>query len=190
MAPTVELRPDLAPRLEALRLVCPNETPVLEVRELWGTDDWQGGIVRISGMIEAGDLDELKALAGSPNGEDRLPRPLHVLLDSPGSSLTTEYLAGTGTTRSLKRNSWRKGRRSCRPTALTTRAGSIGSATVGRVQAGSKVTVTDCAVTEDAQGVWFRISGRGQDGWVSARFVSRREREANLLNLIRPIGFE
>ena len=66
----------------------------------------------------------------------------------------------------------------------------LAGATVGRVQAGSKVTVTECAVTEDAQGVWFKISRSRQDGWVSARFVSRREREANLLNLIRPIGFE
>ncbi|MBW4983096.1 SH3 domain-containing protein [Mameliella sp. CS4] len=428
MAATVELRPDLAPRLEALRPVYPNETPVLEVRELWGTDDWQGGIIRISGTIEAGDLDKLKALAGSPNGEVRLSRPLHVVLDSPGGSLTEgiaigEYLqqwrggnfapglggvfvlkgdrclsacalafalsalprdkgaqerfvevgaelgfhmpfirpelatrlaeagetmelafdtmalflsliANGQTPPALAQNvihyrgaeqmfilrgglvtrvlgfdpvatgalvapvtrdgltdedvriicglldqtrqgglptrdsyeTWMFVEPDCRElggfaaalagdgpaitaavladvlgchggrltteyfgwdwdnafleeefleerqaqmqaygfdyprridwqreTLATVRlrdAPGLAGATVGRVQAGNKVTVTECAVTEDAQGVWFKISGSRQDGWVSARFVSRREREANLLNLIRPIGFE
>lgn len=66
-----------------------------------------------------------------------------------------------------------------------------GGASLGRLDAGTPVEVSDCSLGADGQGVWYRLSGGGLTGWASARYVDvpalgvpRWER------VIRPAGFQ
>jgi hypothetical protein len=49
---------------------------------------------------------------------------------------------------------------------------SLTAGVVGRLRAGQEVEVTDCSIVDDVQGVWMQIRTGGQQGWVSARFLS------------------
>ncbi len=50
----------------------------------------------------------------------------------------------------------------------------LNGARITRLSEGATVQVTDCRITADSQGVWFKVTASGQTGWVSARYVSRR----------------
>lgn len=43
-----------------------------------------------------------------------------------------------------------------------------------QLKEGTEIEVTDCKITGDSQGVWFKVIAQGRTGWVSARYVSRR----------------
>jgi len=47
---------------------------------------------------------------------------------------------------------------------------SLEAATVGSLRAGDEVQIAGCRVVPGPQGVWYQLS---EDGWISARFVSR-----------------
>lgn len=46
-----------------------------------------------------------------------------------------------------------------------------GGAALARLDAGTPVNVSDCSLSADGQGVWYRLSGAGVSGWASARYV-------------------
>ncbi|MEP1352391.1 MAG: SH3 domain-containing protein [Tateyamaria sp.] len=45
------------------------------------------------------------------------------------------------------------------------------NAPLKRLEAGAAVTIVDCALADDDQGVWFSVTADGTEGWVSARFI-------------------
>lgn len=53
---------------------------------------------------------------------------------------------------------------------------SVNSGRVASLSGGASVQVTDCRITDDSQGVWFKVQSGDQQGWVSARYVSRLEK--------------
>lgn len=67
-----------------------------------------------------------------------------------------------------------------------------GGARLAQLERGTGVTVTDCRLNADGQGVWYRVQAGAKDGWVSARYVgvpglaSREAREF----VLRPAGVE
>ena len=42
---------------------------------------------------------------------------------------------------------------------------------LSRLQPGSEVLITDCALKPDTQGVWYRVETGKDTGWISGRFV-------------------
>lgn len=47
----------------------------------------------------------------------------------------------------------------------------LGDTPTGTLAAGATAKIEDCAITNDRQGVFFRIRSGSQSGWVSARFI-------------------
>lgn len=92
-AAEITVRPDLAPRLLALKTIYSGAATVVrpEIYEE-SIDDWPQGIIFLSGPIETGDLDRLRAITGDLDTQ-KLPL-FHVVFDSPGGSLTEAAAIG------------------------------------------------------------------------------------------------
>lgn len=48
----------------------------------------------------------------------------------------------------------------------------LGTSPIGTLFQGTKAEITDCALTNDKQGVFFQVRDGGTQGWVSARFLN------------------